>query len=72
MIINRTTERSVKTMDDYKKLDRSQLIDLLQYKTKLLITASVLKVPDKVYLEELKKEVEELQKAIKADDTRLN
>lgn len=61
---NITTEQSGNSIIDYKKLDKGQLIDLLQSKTNLLITASVLKLTDKVYVENLRKEVVELQQAI--------
>jgi hypothetical protein len=47
-------------------LDKDQLIDLLQDKTKLLIDARSANILDKVYIDLLRKEVEDIQFEIKS------
>ena len=63
-MLSNTINNPVITIQDFQTLDKDQLIDLLQHKTKLLVTASVLKVPDHAYIETLKEEVKKLQEAI--------
>ena len=49
-------------------LDKAQLVDLLQHKTHLLVTARITRIQDQVYLKTLQKEVEVIQAAIKTKD----
>ena len=46
-------------------IDKDQLIDMLQHKTQLLLTARLAKVVDKEYTLLLRKEVENIQAEIK-------
>lgn len=47
-------------------LDKDQLIDLLQDKTQLLVTASRLHFPDHAYIKELTRQVKEIQEVVKS------
>lgn len=46
-------------------IDKDQLIDMLQHKTQLLLTARLAKFVDKQYTQLLRKEVENIQAEIK-------
>ena len=46
-------------------IDKDQLIDMLQHKTQLLLTARTAKLIDKEYTQLLRKEVENIQAEIK-------
>ena len=46
-------------------LDKMTLIDLLQHRTKLLLAATMARLPDRQYIDLLKSEVEILQEEIK-------
>ncbi len=52
------------TIEYLHTLDKEQMVDLLQHKTDLLLTASRLKIPDFNYLKMLKQEVLKLQAAV--------
>ena len=56
------------TPQDLFSLDKAQLIDLLQHKTHLLVTARISRIQDQVYLKNLQKEVGIIQAAIKTRD----
>jgi hypothetical protein len=47
-------------------LDKFELIDLLQNKTLLLVTATLAKVKDKEYIRSMRKDVEDIQLEIKS------
>ena len=52
------------TTEDLSSMGKEQLIDLLVFKTDLLIKATVLKVPDHSFIKELTEEVKKLQELI--------
>ena len=49
-------------------LDKNALIDLLQHRTMLLLSASTLFVPDRDYIKVLIREVQEIQEEVKSRD----
>ncbi len=53
------------TLDILSKLDAEQLIDLLQYKTQLLLGARTVRTPDKQSILSLQSEVEIIQEEVK-------
>ncbi|MEO6611198.1 MAG: hypothetical protein ABIT05_03665 [Chitinophagaceae bacterium] len=58
-------ERETIASPDLSTLDKTQLVDLLQNRTQLLVTAITLKVPDRNYIEALTQEVKDIQEAIR-------
>jgi hypothetical protein len=64
--MKKDTVTSIKTESgNFSSLEKSQLIDLLQHKTELLVTATLGRNPDKEYIRLIRKEVEEIQHEIK-------
>jgi len=59
-----TSMSSIMT-DTLSSLDKVSLIDLLQHRTKLFLAATMAGVPDRLYIDELRSDVETLQKEIK-------
>ncbi len=55
----------VVTPQTLSNLDTNVLIDLLAHKTRLLIAATVSRLPDKEYIQNLNAEVESIQVEIK-------
>jgi hypothetical protein len=53
------------TTDYLSTLSKEKMIVLLEHRTRLLITANTLKIPNHAYVEELQYEVKALQHAIK-------
>ncbi|MEO6611201.1 MAG: hypothetical protein ABIT05_03680 [Chitinophagaceae bacterium] len=58
-------ERETIASPDLSTLDKTQLVDLLQNRTQLLVTAITLKVPDRNYIQALTQEVKDIQEAIR-------
>ena len=54
------------TYETASSLDKESLIDLLQHRTKLLLSATTEGFPDRGYILRLKSEVETLQEEIKS------
>jgi hypothetical protein len=59
-----TGTSTVITPQYLSKLDRTLLLDLLQHRTRLLLAASNTHLPDKEYIDTVKREVQALQKEI--------